>query len=89
MVQSFNFHTILSQISTIAKSGLGGSLKIKMADGGIQRSILIVKHDSSIDFLINQKIDVQELVKVSVLSRRDLGRKSLRCPEIEPGTSAW
>ena len=60
-----------------------------MADGGIQRSIFIVKHDGSIDFSINQKIAVQESVKVSVLSRRDLGRKSLRSPGIEPGTSAW
>ena len=60
-----------------------------MADGGIQRSIFIVKHDGSIDFSINQKMAVQESVKVSVLSRRDLGRKSLRCPGIEPGTSAW
>ena len=32
---------------------------------------------------------VQESVKASVLSRRDLGRKSLRSPGIEPGTSAW
>ena len=39
---------------------LGGSLKIKMADGGIQRSTFIVKHDGSIDFLIKQKISVQE-----------------------------
>ena len=60
-----------------------------MADGGIQRSIFIVKHDGSIDFLINQKMAVQESVKVSVLSRRDLVRKSLRCSGIEPGTSAW
>ena len=34
-----------------------------MADGGIQRSIFIVKHDSNIDFSINQKIAVQESVK--------------------------
>ena len=60
-----------------------------MADGGIQRSIFIVKHDGSIDFSINQKIAVQESVKVSVLSRQDLERKSLRSPGIEPGTSAW
>ena len=40
---------------------VGGSLKIKMADGGIQRTTLIVKHDGSIDFSINQKIAVQEL----------------------------
>ena len=43
---------------------LGGSLKIKMADGGIQRSTFIVKHDGSIDF-----IAVQEPSKVSVFSR--------------------
>ena len=60
-----------------------------MADGGIQRSIFIVKHDNSIDFSINQKIAVQESVKVLVLSRRDLGGKGWRCPGIEPGTSAW
>ena len=68
---------------------LGGSIKIKIADGAIQRSIFIVKKDGSIDFSIDQKIAVQELVKVSVLSRRDLGRKSLRCPGIETGTSEW
>ena len=72
-----------------AKWPVGGSLKIKMADRGIQRCTFIVKHDGGIDFLINQKIAVQESVKVSVLSRRDLGRKSLRSPGIEPGTSAW
>ena len=54
-----------------------------MADGGIQRSIFIVKYYGSIDFSINQKIAVQESVKVSVLSRRDLGRKRLRSPGIE------
>ena len=42
-----------------------------MADGGIQRSIFIVKHDGSIDFSINQKIAVQEPGKVSVYSRQD------------------
>jgi len=40
---------------------LGGSLKIKITDGGIQRSIFIVKHDGSIDFSINQTTAVQEL----------------------------
>ena len=40
---------------------IGGSLKIKMADGGIQSSVLIVKHDSSIGFSINRKTTVQEL----------------------------
>ena len=51
---------------TITKYTVGGSLKIKMADGGIKRSIFLVKHDGSINFLINQKISVQEPVKVSV-----------------------
>ena len=37
-----------------------------MADGGLQSSILIVKHDGSIDFSINQKIAVQESVKYLV-----------------------
>ena len=60
-----------------------------MIDGGIQRSIFIVKRDGSIDFLINQKIALQESVIVSVLSRRNLGRQNLPCPGIEPGTSAW
>ena len=40
---------------------VGGSLKIKMADGGIPRTTFIVKHDGSIDFLINRKTAVQEL----------------------------
>ena len=66
-----------------------GSSKINMADGGIQRTIFIVKHDGSIDFSIYKKIALQQSVNVSVLSRRDLGRKSLRSPGIEPGTSAW
>ena len=35
--------------------------KLKMADGGIQRSTFIVKHDGSIDFWINQKSSVQEI----------------------------
>ena len=55
--------------------GLGSSLKIKMADGGIQRSTFIVKHDGSIDFSINQKIAVQEPGKVSVFSRLDFNSK--------------
>ena len=41
---------------------LGGSLKIKMADGGIQSSIFIVKHDGSIDFWIHGKTSVQEIL---------------------------
>ena len=65
-----------------------GSLKIKFDDPLIHSSIFHVENDGSIDFSINQKIAVQESVKVSVLSRRDLGRKSLRCPGIEPRTSA-
>ena len=32
-----------------------------MADGGIQRSTFIVKHDGGIDFSINRKNAVQEL----------------------------
>ena len=51
---------------------LGGSLRIKMADGGIQRSTFIVKQDGSIDFSINRKTAVQEPVKVRVFSRQDL-----------------
>ena len=50
---------------------LGDSLEIKMADGGIQRSTFIVKHDGSIDFSINQKISVQEPGKVSFFSRQE------------------
>ena len=50
---------------------LGGSLKIKMADSGIQGSTFIVKHNGSIDFSINEKISVQEPGKVSVFSRQD------------------
>ena len=42
-----------------------------MADGGIQRSTFIIKHDGSIDFSINQKISVQEPGKVSVFSRQE------------------
>ena len=42
-----------------------------MADGEIQRSIFIVKQDSSIDFSINQKTSVQELGKVSAFSRQE------------------
>ena len=42
-----------------------------MADGGIQRSAFIVKHDGGIDFSINQKIAVQESDKVSDFSRQD------------------
>ena len=42
-----------------------------MADGGIQRSIFIVKYDSSIDFMITEKISVEEPGKLSVFSRQD------------------
>ena len=42
-----------------------------MADGGIQKSTFIVKHDGSIDFSINEKISVQERGKVWVFSRQD------------------
>ena len=48
-------------VTTCDSSALGGSLKIKMADGGIQRNSFIVKHDGSIDFFINRKTAVQEL----------------------------
>ena len=41
---------------------------IKMADGEIQRSIFIVKHDISIDFSIYKKTAMQELIKVSELN---------------------
>ena len=75
--------------STASAYSVGGSLEIKMDDPGIQRSIFKVKHDGSIEFWINQKIAVQESVKVLVLSRRDLGRKMLHLPGIEPRTSAW
>ena len=43
-----------------------GSLKIKIADGGIQRSTFIVKHDMD-----ESKISVQEPGKVSVFSRQE------------------
>ena len=49
----------------------GGPLKIKIADHVIQSSIFDVKHDGNIDFSINQKTFVQELVKDSVFSRQD------------------
>ena len=42
-----------------------------MADGGIQRNTFLVKHDGSIDFLINEKISVQEPGKVSFFSCQD------------------
>ena len=53
-----------------------------MADGGIQSSIFIVKHDGSIGSLIDQKTAVQELVKVLDFSRQE---KQPR-PGIEPGS---
>jgi len=40
---------------------LGGSLKIKMRDPGIQSSIFNLENDGSIDFLINRETAVQEL----------------------------
>ena len=42
-----------------------------MADGGIQRSIFLVKHDGSINFLINQKTGVNKPGKDTVFSRKD------------------
>ena len=40
---------------------LGGSLRIKMDDPEIKRSIFVVKHDGSIEFLINEKTFVQNM----------------------------
>ena len=40
---------------------LGGSLKIKMRDPGIQSSIFNAENDGSIDFSINRKTSVQEI----------------------------
>ena len=54
-----------------------------MADAGIQRSTFIVKHDSSIDFSINEKISVQELGKVSIFSRQD--KTDVPDRELNPG----
>ena len=54
-----------------------------MADGGIQRTTFIVKHDGSIDFSINQKIAVQEQGKVSVFSCQD--KTDLPDRELNPG----
>ena len=45
---------------------------IKMADGGRQKRILLVKHDGSIIFLINRKTAMQETVKVRIFSAQDL-----------------
>ena len=40
---------------------VGGSLNIKMADGGIQRRTFIVKYNGTIDFSITRKTALQEL----------------------------
>ena len=53
-----------------------------MADGGIQRSTFIVKHDGNIDFSINQKTVVQKVIKFSVFSRQE---KKLPDQESNPG----
>ena len=50
---------------------LGGSLKTKMRDPGIQSSIFNVENDGSIEFSINQKTSVQESAKVSLFSRQE------------------
>ena len=60
-------------------SRLGSPLKIKIPDGGIQRSTFIAKHD----FSINQKISVQEPCKVSIFSCQDKTDVSDR--ELNPG----
>ena len=54
-----------------------------MADGGIQRSIFLVKHDGSINFLIDQKTSMQEPVKVSVFSRQE--KTDIPDRELNPG----
>ena len=54
-----------------------------MADGGIQRSTFIIKHDGSIDFSINQKISVQEPGKVWVFSCQD--KTDIPDRELNPG----
>ena len=56
---------------TSMASIVGGPLKIKIAEHVIQRSIFNVKHDGNIDFSINQKTFVQELVKDSGISRQE------------------
>jgi len=53
-----------------ASSIFGGTLKINMADGGMQRSIFLAKHDGSIDFLKIKKTFLQEPVKISVFHVR-------------------
>ena len=45
----------------------------------------MVKHDGSIDFSINQKTSVQELIKVLDFSRQE---KQPR-PRIEPGSPVY
>ena len=54
-----------------------------MADGGIQRSTFIVKHEGSIDFLINEQISVQEPGNVSVFSCKD--KSDIPDQELNPG----
>ena len=60
MRQSSEFDMQITH-EVIFEHSLGGSLKIKMADGGIQRSTFTVKHDGSIDFSIYRKTAMQEL----------------------------
>ena len=81
-VPSIQFYPF-SLLSTGRISILGGSLKIKMADHGEQRSTFIVKHDGCIDFSINEQICVQEPGKVSVFSCQD--KTDVANRELNPG----
>lgn len=61
---------------------LGSPLKIKIDEHLIKSSIFDVKHDGNIDFLINKKTFVQEVIQVSVFSRQE---KKLPDQESNPG----
>ena len=56
------------------RCGVGGPLKIK-----IQSNIFDVKHDGNIDFSINRKTFLQELVKDSFFSRQDFDLMKSQC----------
>ena len=58
----------VSQKKSEERCSVGAPLKIKLAEHLIQSSIFDVKHDGNIDFSINQKTFVQELVKDSVFT---------------------
>ena len=58
-------------IFTLGDYLVGGPLKIKIDEHLIQSSIFDVKHNDNIDFSINQKTFMQELVKDSVFSPQD------------------